>query len=144
VGAAADGPVANTVRVGGRYVRKQKACYELRGVRFKSRYEYNYAVFCDYLGIAWQYEPRRFGFPIRRSVTSYRLDFYLPALDEFVECKGYWDRRSRVQQKRMRIHHPCMCILIIDEPFFRSVEKQRLCKVIPGWRCTHTEGGSHA
>ena len=130
------------MRVGGRYVHKTKERYELRGTKFKSRYEYNYAVFCDYLGIAWRYEPTTFEFPVRRGIRSYRPDFYLPHDDSFVECKGYWDQRSKVQQKRMRLHHPTVRILIINEPFFASVERQRLCRVIPHWRCRHTTDGA--
>jgi hypothetical protein len=131
--------VAGSHRVGGRYVaRKPGQRYEFGGVRFKSRYEQNYAAFLTFLGIAWQYEPKTFRFgQLTRGTTSYRPDFYLPASREFHETKGYLDRRSRVQLKRMKKYYPQVKLVLIDAAFFASVERQRLCRVIPGWVCQH-------
>jgi hypothetical protein len=136
------GAVAGSQRVGGRYVPKVKVRYEHRGIRMKSSYEVNYAAFLDYLGIPWLYEPKRFIFEkIISGTRTYTPDFYLPKSDEYHETKGYFDRKSRTQLKRMRIHHPKVEVIVIDTPFFTSVCKQRLCRAISGWRCRHTQGG---
>jgi hypothetical protein len=137
------GPVANTVRVGGRYVTQDTTRHAYRGVRMKSRYETNYAAFLDYLGIPWQYEPRKFVFAkIQTGTRVYTPDFYLPRTDEYHETKGYMDRKSRTKLKRMRIYFPRVKVILIDEKFFASIERQRLCRVIPQWRCRHTTEGA--
>lgn len=55
------------------------------GCRFRSRLEARWAVFFDYLGISWRYEPE--GFWLSNGV-KYLPDFYLPELDTWVEVKG--------------------------------------------------------
>jgi hypothetical protein len=139
-----EGPVSGTRRVGGRYVVGQKGEKRPRpsvnGIKMKSRYEANYAHFLDFLGIPWVYEPRKFWFhKIQTSVRCYTPDFYLPRADEYHECKGYDDRRSKVQRKRLKKYYPTVKLVLIDAAFFKSVERQHLCRVIPGWSCPHTQ-----
>jgi hypothetical protein len=78
---ALTGP-AGSRRVGGRYVSSTsgRAPDLLDGkVRFKSRYERNYARFLNYLKIPWQYERRKFIFhKIQSGTRTYTPDFYLP------------------------------------------------------------------
>jgi len=132
------GAVAGTRRVGGRYVPTTPVRHEYRGVRMRSRYETNYATFLDYLGIPWLYEPRRFIFEkIVTGTRTFLPDFYLPAADEYHECKGYFDRKSRTQIKRMATYYPAIRLIVIDKAFFASVCRQRLCRVIPGYVCRH-------
>lgn len=61
---------------------------------FRSRLEARWAVFFDYVGIEWQYEPE--GFEIKRSqdwhfmedeTWNYLPDFFLPNLSTWVEVK---------------------------------------------------------
>lgn len=59
------------------------------GCRFRSRLEARWAVFFDHFGLTWQYEPEGFELAERR---RYLPDFYLPALDVWVEVKGSDDR----------------------------------------------------
>jgi hypothetical protein len=139
------GSVANTVRVGGRYVTQDVVHHAYRGVRMRSRYETNYAAFLDYLGIPWQYEPRKFIFAkIVSGTRVYVPDFYLPKVDEYHETKGYMDRKSRTKLKWMKIYFPTIKVILIDQKFFASIERQRLCRVIPSWRCRHTMGEANA
>ena len=62
---------------------------------------------------------------------------YLPSRDEYHECKGYLDRRSRVQLKRMRIDSPHVTVVVIDRRFFQPCEVQGVCRLIEGYACRH-------
>jgi hypothetical protein len=138
-------PIAGTHRVGGRYVAAAKGGTRpvVQGVKMKSRYEANYAHFLDFLGIPWVYEPRKFIFhQIQSGTRVYTPDFYLPRSDEYHECKGYDDRRSRTQRRRLKKYYPAIKLVLIDAAFFASVERQRLCRVIPGWTCPHVRGST--
>lgn len=142
------GPVPGTRRVGGRYVTTtpdgKRPVYRRGPVRFKSRYEFNYSLFLDFIGIAWVYERRKFIFHrIQSGVRVYIPDFYLPQASQaagheiYHECKGYLDRKSRTKLTRLQRYYPEVELVLIDAAFFRSVERQRLCRVIPGWICPH-------
>jgi len=129
---------AGSRRVGGRDVPATRRVWQRGTVRFKSRYEYNYSLFLDYVGLAWVYEARTFIFHrIQRGTRVYTPDFYLPTRDEYHECKGYMDRRSRVQLKRMRIYYPRVPVVVIDRRFFQQCEAQGLCRLIEGYACRH-------
>lgn len=55
------------------------------GYLFRSRLEARWAVFFDYAGIKYEYEPE--GYELEDG-TRYLPDFYLPELDMHVEVKG--------------------------------------------------------
>lgn len=60
------------------------------GCRFRSRLEARWAVFFNYMGIRWEYEPQ--GFLINRpgygTQTPYLPDFLLPDCGTWIEVKG--------------------------------------------------------
>jgi hypothetical protein len=129
---------AGTRRVGGRYVPTTRRVWQRGPIRFKSRYEYNYSLFLDYVGLTWVYEARTFIFHrIQSGTRVYTPDFYLPTRDEYHECKGYLDRRSRVQLKRMRIYYPHVKVVVIDHCFFQQCEAKGVCRLIEGYACRH-------
>lgn len=101
-------------------------------VFFRSRMEANYARYLDFLGVAWQYEPRTFWFEgIKRGVVSYTPDFYLPAEDKYVELKGWMDARSATKIRRMGKYHPEVVLEVIEWPQYQQIARQ--AKLIPGW-----------
>lgn len=55
-----------------------------KGYRFRSRLEARWAVFFDKMGIKYEYELEGFKLP---SGKGYLPDFFLPALDAYVEVK---------------------------------------------------------
>lgn len=57
---------------------------EYNGYRFRSRLEARWAVFLDYLGLDYQYEPE--GFELE-GVGRYLPDFYVPSWGAWVEVK---------------------------------------------------------
>jgi len=112
---------------------------DLGGQYFRSSWEANAARFWNWTHEPWTYEPQTFWFPgIRRGNVSYTPDFWLPAKGHFVEVKGWMDPESKTKLNRMARYHPTVKIVLLDAAFFRAIERQRLCKVIPGWECVHT------
>lgn len=63
-------------------LRAIETCY--KGYRFRSRLEARWAVFFDALGLQWEYEPEGF----ETSAGWYLPDFWVPALDCWIEIKG--------------------------------------------------------
>lgn len=59
---------------------------EYAGHRFRSRLEARWAVFLDYLGMPWEYEPQ--GYLIGPEKRAYLPDFYLPKIGTWIEVKG--------------------------------------------------------
>lgn len=59
---------------------------------FRSTWEIELAEMMTDLGIAFEYEPKRFYF--REHHESYLPDFYLPEYNCWIEVKGWMDRRS--------------------------------------------------
>ncbi len=57
---------------------------EYNGYKFRSRLEARWAVFFDYCGIPYEYEPE--GFEV--DGKKYLPDFFLPEVDRWVEIKG--------------------------------------------------------
>ena len=105
---------------------------------FRSSYEANYARFMNFSKIAWEYEAKTFWFDeIKRGTRSYTPDFFLPATNEYHEVKGWMDAKSITQLKRMALYYPAIKIVVVDGTFFKSANKQGLCRLIPGWECNH-------
>jgi hypothetical protein len=55
-----------------------------KGYRFRSRLEARWAVFFDYLGVAWEYEPQGY---VLGDGSRYLPDFWLPDLKYWIEIK---------------------------------------------------------
>ncbi len=102
-------------------------------IHFRSSMEANYARFLTFMGIEWEFESKTFWFEkIKRGVLSYTPDFYLPATDSFVECKGWMDAKSKTKLKRMRKYHSNIKLVLLDWKAYLELQK-RLGKVIPEW-----------
>ena len=65
-------------------------------------------------------------------------DFWLPHRQEYHEVKGWMDQKSKTKLDRMARYFPDVKIKVIDGKFFKSIEKQKMCLLIPGWECPHT------
>lgn len=126
----------------------------VRGIKFRSKAEANYAAYLDWLKSLrqirdWLYEPHTFWFDpsavakggVRRGVVSYKPDFMVFAAEfnkfgvptvEWHEVKGYMDVRSRVALARMAKYYPAEKVVVIDSKFMAALKKQ-VGKVVPGW-----------
>lgn len=113
---------------------------DLGDIYWKSAWECNYARFLNFLKEEWEYEPHTFWFErIKRGTRSYKPDFFVKRTNSYIEVKGWWDRRSRTQMKRMALYYPEVKILIVDKEFFASICKKGMCKLIKNWECPHNE-----
>ena len=102
--------------------------------------ERNYARLLNFQKIRWEYEKQTFWFTkIKRGVRSYLPDFWLPDTQEYIEIKGYLDPRSKTKLKRMRIYYPEVKVILIQSDFFKQIEKNKTCLLIPHWECRHTK-----
>lgn len=78
--------------------------------RFRSRLEARWAVFFDTLGVKYEYEKE--GFDLGGDLGYYLPDFWLPALDCWLEVKG--DTPTAQEQKRLaKLTENKRCIGII-------------------------------
>lgn len=99
---------------------------------FRSKMEANMARYYNYLGIKWEYEPCEFKFPIERGIRFYKPDFYLPDEGKYIECKGWYDPKSKTRMKRMAKYHPKVKVQIIQWHEYQEISKQ-VAGLIPNW-----------
>lgn len=127
----------------------------VRGLKFRSKMEANYAAYLEWLlGLgrieSWDYEPHTFWFTpdspgaraqglegIRRGVTSCKLDFRVYSLMykhvlEWHEVKGLMDNRSRVALDRMARYYPGQKVVVIDSKQMAALKRQ-VGGIVPHW-----------
>lgn len=117
------------------YSRAKRGWRTVGGKRifFRSRMEANYARFLTYMGELWEYEPKTFWFEgIKQGVVSYTPDFLLSSRMEYVETKGWLDKRSKTKLKRMAKYFPAVVVKLVDWNAYRAIEHS-LGKLIPDW-----------
>ena len=117
---------------------------------FRSRWEYNYAVYLQYLKEIkqikkWEHEPKTFFFEkIKRGTKSYLPDFRVTLNNgnvEYHEVKGWYDKASQIKTKRMRIYYPEVVLKMIFSKDYLKLEKEYADK-LPKWELkenTNTE-----
>lgn len=66
---------------------------EYNGIKFRSSWEYKFALWCDKNNIKWNYESKTFDL----GNTTYTPDFYLSEFNLWIEIKGYW--RDKAKEK---------------------------------------------
>lgn len=110
------------------------------GLYVRSSWEANYARYLNWLQLhgeilSWEYEPRRFDFPVDRGNRSYTPDFRVVTRDgsvEWHEVKGWMDPSSRVRLSRFSRYFPDETLVLIDPPFYHSVAA-KVARLIEGW-----------
>ena len=114
---------------------------EFPGIRFRSRWEANYARYLNWRMQqgeikGWEYETETFWFlKIKRGVRSYTPDFKVFPLEGdpyFIELKGYMDDKSITKLKRMRIYHPNVRVELVPSADYKALAKT-IKHIIPGW-----------
>ena len=132
--------------------QENKGWREIGGKRcyFKSRWEANYAQYLQWLKdqgkiLDWDYEPDKFWFEkIKSGVTNYTPDFRVKHIKpvkypdgrksdiEYIEVKGFMDKKSATKLKRMRIYHEAILVRLVDKTWFGQNNKV-FKNIIPGW-----------
>jgi len=116
---------------------------EIGGKRkyFRSRWEANYARYLEFLKVhgeikEWDHECEVFWFEgIKRGCMSYLPDFKVTNNNdstEFHEVKGWMDDRSKTKINRMRIYHPTVKLVLIQQNWFSS-NNRKLKGLIQEW-----------
>lgn len=94
-------------RKGGNAYRHTRTGYRADlGLVLRSSWEANVARVLTSYGIPFQFEPVVFTYPIKRGNKAYTPDFFLPATQEWIEVKGYFDDNSRIKMKRFKKYYP--------------------------------------
>jgi len=76
-------------------------------MKFKSKFEWEFAHLLTTGGIDWQYEPDKFDYTV---VHQYTPDFRI-ASNIFVETKGKWDGADRAKHLAVRKQNPQLQII---------------------------------
>lgn len=72
----------------------------------RSAWESNWARILNMYSIKFEFEPKVFTYPLKRGTKAYTPDFFLPETEEWVELKGYMDKKSKLKIKRFKIYWP--------------------------------------
>lgn len=72
---------------------------------------------------AYEYEPKRFKFPVKRGVTSYLPDFRVweSGMAYYIEVKGWMDPKSKTALKRMAKYYPEIKIELMNGPRYKRL-----------------------
>jgi hypothetical protein len=95
---------------------------------FRSKWEANIARLCNYLGVTWEYEPRRFMF----DHSSYLPDFYLPECHFWIEVKGRLTDNARLRLAEMSKYYPNERVWLVDKYIYALLRKS-YSSLIPNW-----------
>ena len=116
---------------------------DLGGQYFRSRWEANYARFLNWLRdttgevVSWEFEAEIFEFTkIKKGVRFYTPDFKIQMANgtvEYHEVKGWRYPKGETALKRMAKYYPKIKIVVIDEEWFKAVNRQGLPAMIEGW-----------
>lgn len=120
------------------------------GIFVRSAWEANIARYLNFLKlhgsiVGWEYEPKRFDFPIKRGTNTYLPDFKVwktKCSYEWWEVKG-WRleagkkvpralRRGLIALRRMAKYYPEEKIVVIDTDRYREIARQ-VAGCIPYW-----------
>lgn len=119
---------------------KQGARKDLKNVFFRSAWEANIARYLNLMikqevVRRWEYEPKRFDFPLKRGTTSYLPDFLVIneyGNAEWWEVKGYWTSKGKVAVNRFRKYYPNEVLYIIEKKRYKEIE-EKYAEKIPKW-----------
>lgn len=81
--------------------------------KYRSRFEQEFALLCDELGVDVEYEPSKFSYTTSHSYTP---DFLITSVGDtkfFIETKGYFKGRDRALAIAMRECNPTLDIRFV-------------------------------
>ena len=82
-----------------------------KNIWMRSSWEISYAKYLDKHKIKWKYEPRAFDL----GNSTYRPDFYLPRVNEWIEIKGYWRKGAKEKFNLFKKLYPEINIKVLNE-----------------------------
>ncbi len=102
---------------------------DLEGLFVRSSWEANICRVLNFMKAtgevySWRYEPREFGFPVKRGTRFYRPDFavvYSEGADPvYWEVKGLLDSKSVTALTRMGRYFPEVTVLLVDKKKYKE------------------------
>lgn len=122
------------------HIKPVRAVIEGRVFNFRSTWEYNYALYLQYLtklGVLkeWGYEAMflRYKVPKHYKIKGYLTDFTFKKTGEdktiFVEIKGRMDSRSRFILQGLSKHHPNVNVFVIRQQQYYKIIKSFYQKI---------------
>jgi len=104
------------------------------GYYVRSSWEANFARLLMFLGVDFEYEPKRFVMKDEegRVVATYLPDFFLTDLNRYVELKGRWDDFAREKVELFRRIYPSVILDVVESADYRRLES-KFSGLIPNW-----------
>ena len=103
---------------------------------FRSKMEANICRYYKLTEIEYIYEPKEFEFKtIKRGSRYYKPDFYLPIIDLWVECKGWFRPGDKTKLRRFKKYYPkefTRLQFIIPDKYSRSKANGEMIKFLCG------------
>jgi hypothetical protein len=92
------------------------------GIWMDSSWEIALATRLDELGIIWERDNKRFFnyIDIDGNPRKYYPDFYLPAHDLYLECKGYWTPKVKHKMQDVQARNSFQLMILEDIKLIRS------------------------
>ena len=101
---------------------------------FRSKMEANICRYFKVCKIEYVYEPKEFEFKkIKRGSRYYKPDFYLPVLNIWIECKGWFRTKDKTKLRRFKKYYPeefKRLKFIIPDKYSRSKNNGKMIKFL--------------
>lgn len=104
------------------FYREDLGCY------FRSRWEANFARILNYIGVKWEYEPKKFRLS---DGTYYTPDFHILPNGVWFEIKGYSKDKKWNRKFYKIIFEENLSIFAVGKPQYEELQKEY--GLIPGW-----------
>lgn len=119
------------------HVKQQTKCVGGKTHKFRSKWEYDYARYLEFLKKTkqikdWEYEPKRFDFPIKRGSNSYLPDFKIHELcgkHHWIEVKGYLDQKGSTKLNRMAKYFPDEVVKLVRKEEIKELRKSGILEM---------------
>jgi len=104
------------------------------GIYIRSKMEANICRHYKLTEIEYNYEPKEFEFKaIKRGNRYYKPDFYLPIIDLWVECKGWFRPGDKTKLRRFKKYYPeefSKLQFIIPDKYSKSKANGKMIKFL--------------
>ena len=104
------------------------------GIHVRSSWEANICRYYRFAEIEYIYEYKEFEFrTIKRGNRYYKPDFYLPIIDLWIECKGWFRPEDKTKLRRFKKYYPeefSKLKFIIPDKYAKSKANGEMIKFI--------------
>lgn len=94
--------------------------FEVNGKKVQGTWERTFALYCNENNIIWD-RCKPWKYVLDGKTKSYTPDFYLPAVNLYVELKGRWRGNDRAKMDAVIEQHPDKKIFIIEKEQYNDL-----------------------